>query len=95
MTGRHARYLLCALSIAAACEPLERRPRATSTLTDTAQAVMRSSPVATPSPATKLLTVEGFLTPESVLHDARQDIYFVSNIHGRATRRTTTASSAG
>jgi len=32
-------------------------------------------------------TVAGFLTPESVLHDTTQDIYFVSNINGSPTAK--------
>src|SRR5207244_9360632 len=40
-------------------------------------------PVPAPAPtATKVATVQGFLAPESVLHDSTQDIYFVSNING-------------
>src|SRR5256712_4373139 len=44
-------------------------------------------PATTPSPppapaASKVLAVEGFLGPESVLHDTTQDIYLVSNING-------------
>jgi len=38
-------------------------------------------PAAAPR-ATKVGTVLGFLTPESVLDDSAQDIYFVSNING-------------
>src|SRR5207302_4738546 len=42
-----------------------------------------SGPVPAPAPtATKVATVQGFLAPESVLHDSTQDIYFVSNING-------------
>jgi sugar lactone lactonase YvrE len=44
-------------------------------------------PVPTTAPASKLLTVDGFLTPESVLHDPAQDIYFVSNINGSPTAK--------
>src|SRR5881296_227339 len=45
-------------------------------------------PPAPPAPpATKLATVEGFLTPESVLHDTAQDVYFVSNINGSPTTK--------
>src|SRR5205814_5353147 len=41
------------------------------------------APVPAPAPtATKVATVQGFLAPESVLHDSTQDIYFVSNING-------------
>src|SRR5256886_417741 len=46
------------------------------------------TPTPPPSPgATKLIVVEGFLTPESVLHDPAQDIYFVSNINGGPTTK--------
>src|SRR5258705_5522028 len=37
--------------------------------------------------ATRTLTVPGFSTPESVLHDSTQDIYFVSNINGSPTAK--------
>src|SRR2546430_2953341 len=43
-------------------------------------------PPAAPS-ATKVVAVEGFLTPESVLHDTVQDIYFVSNTNGSPTAK--------
>src|SRR5256712_6294032 len=47
-----------------------------------------AAPTLPPSPgATKLTVVEGFLTPESVLHDPVQDIYFVSNINGGPTAK--------
>src|SRR5207245_5102243 len=39
------------------------------------------------SSATKVATVQGFLAPESVLHDSTQDIYFVSNINGSPTAK--------
>src|SRR5437879_8959584 len=32
--------------------------------------------------ATRVLTVEGFKTPESVKYDAQLDLYFVTNING-------------
>jgi sugar lactone lactonase YvrE len=32
-------------------------------------------------------TIEGFLTPESVLYDSAQDIYFVSNVNGSPTAK--------
>ena len=57
----------------AACQPAEKAPAS-------------NAPPAAPPPAaaTRVLTVQGFLTPESVLHDSTQDIYFVSNINGAA-----------
>src|SRR5207302_602224 len=57
--------------------------------TDTADSSPASAPPPAPGPvpapaptATKVATVQGFLAPESVLHDSTQDIYFVSNING-------------
>jgi sugar lactone lactonase YvrE len=41
-----------------------------------------AAPVPPTPSATKVVAVEGFLGPESVLHDTVQDIYFVSNING-------------
>ena len=35
-----------------------------------------------PAAPTRVASVEGFLTPESVKHDPAQDVYFVSNING-------------
>src|SRR5947208_6419890 len=73
--------------LGAACPPMERRspPQSDTTLTDTtpsapvAQPTALTPPAPPPGPgATKVGTVEGFLTPESVLHDPVQDIYFVS-----------------
>src|SRR5438034_3460416 len=37
--------------------------------------------------ATRVLAVAGFSTPESVLLDSAQDIYFVSNINGSPTAK--------
>lgn len=39
-------------------------------------------PVVPVSSTTRLLTDVGFRTPESVLHDPQQDVYFVSNVNG-------------
>ena len=55
---------------------------------DTAAAVAPppAAPAPSPGPA-KVVTVEGFLSPESVLHDPAQDVYFVSNINGSPTAK--------
>src|SRR3989475_3502464 len=37
--------------------------------------------------ATRVLTVEGFKTPESVKYDADLDLYFVTNINGHPTAK--------
>jgi len=84
--------VFCAI-IAAACVPVDRKPPV-SDATDTAAVAdsVAAAPVPAPPPApspgaTKALTVAGFSTPESVLHDSTQDIYFVSNINGSPTAK--------
>ncbi len=90
--------LLCLLIAAldAACLRVDRTPPAsdTSAVRETtatptpATPAPAAAPAAAPAPgATKLAVVEGFLTPESVLHDPVQDIYFVSNINGGPTTK--------
>src|SRR5881397_85248 len=87
--------LLCVLIAVLGAACLQRPDRAppasdtsavpNSTATPAAPAPA-AAPTLPPSPgATKLTVVEGFLTPESVLHDPVQDIYFVSNINGGPT----------
>jgi sugar lactone lactonase YvrE len=84
--------VLCTmLVVTAACVPVDRKPPV-SDATDTAAVADTAAPaVAPPAPAaaggTKVLTVVGFSTPESVLHDSTQDIYFVSNINGSPTAK--------
>jgi sugar lactone lactonase YvrE len=88
-------YLIPAV-LGAACPPMERQkpPQSDTPVTDTAPAAPVAQPTSVtppaPSPgpgATKVGVVEGFLTPESVLHDPAQDIYFVSNINGSPTAK--------
>src|SRR2546427_7206417 len=91
--------VLCS-TVAALCGAcLQRADRAppasdTSAVPDTTATPATPAPAAAPTPtpppspgATKLIVVEGFLTPESVLHDPAQDIYFVSNINGGPTTK--------
>jgi len=73
---------------------MERRSaqrQADTSVTDTtpvASVAQPTPPAPLPSPgATKVGVVEGFLTPESVLYDPAQDIYFVSNINGGPTAK--------
>jgi sugar lactone lactonase YvrE len=81
---------LFATLAAVACVPVDKKPDASNT-TDTASESTAAAPVTPPpvaSPgATKVLTIAGFSTPESVLHDSAQDIYFVSNIGGSPTAK--------
>src|SRR6266699_5571937 len=88
--------VLCATVAALGAACLQRADRAppasdTSAVADsTATRATPATPTPTPAPspaATKLAVVEGFLTPESVLHDPAQDIYFVSNINGGPTAK--------
>jgi len=80
--------------LAVACMPVDKKPAAsdagdTAVATDTTAAASATPPpaaIASPG-ATKALTIAGFSTPESVLHDSVQDIYFVSNINGSPTAK--------
>src|SRR5438128_1208938 len=79
--------VLCTTLVAlAACQPVDRRrsppPPQASQAADTVTPAQLQAPPTTSSRATKVATVVGFLTPESVLDDSAQDIYFVSNING-------------
>src|SRR2546427_11325554 len=89
--------LLCLLiaALGAGCLRVDRTPPAsdTSAVRETTATATPATPAPTAAPAaaaapgaTKLAVVEGFLTPESVLPDPVQDIYFVSNINGGPTR---------
>src|SRR3989449_8464926 len=84
-------FTLWSIAVAGGC--IEKRPPAPPADSTAAVPAPPAAPAApatpatrtTPPPvpsATKVVTVEGFLTPESVLHDSVQDIYFVSNING-------------
>ena len=75
-----ARFLSGAL-IVAACKPMDKGQTASQ---DTTTVV---APPAAPPAATRVVAVPGFMTPESVLHDSTQDVYFVSNINGSPTAR--------
>ncbi len=87
-----ATVLCTTIVVAAACVPVDKKPPV-SNATDTAAATGDSAvitPAVPPPPApgaTKVTTVAGFSTPESVLHDSTQDIYFVSNINGSPTAK--------
>ena len=81
-----ATVLCITLAALASCQPVDRRgsPQRSqaSQAADTVTPAQLQPPPTTSSRATKVATVVGFLTPESVLDDSAQDIYFVSNING-------------
>jgi hypothetical protein len=92
---------LCIVAVVGtACQRVAKAPAAadsSAARVDSQVAVTPPAPAATAAPApapappaataTKVLAVEGFLSPESVLHDSAQDIYFVSNINGSPTAK--------
>ena len=66
--------LMVTLALAIACT--QEQPDATATAPEPTAA--ERTDTAPPQP----VVLEGFSTPESVLYDAEQDVYFVSNING-------------
>jgi len=90
MSSMRSTVVYSTLIVAAACQRVDRRPPvsdAVDTIADTTAAAP-PVPAATASPgATQVMAVAGFSTPESVLHDSTQDIYFVSNINGSPTAK--------
>lgn len=75
-SGRHSRgpapaAVLLSLALLVACAPAADE---TTVAADTAQPA-----AVTPM---RIASVEGFSTPESVVYDAEQDVYYVSNING-------------
>ncbi|MDQ6802800.1 MAG: hypothetical protein M3041_18510 [Acidobacteriota bacterium] len=70
------RSLLLIVLTLAACQKNETSTTDTSTTTPT-------TPPATSSAAKPLQISEGLQTPESVLYDPDQDVYFISNINGQ------------
>lgn len=78
---RLARYLGCGL-VLAACKPMDKGGSVSQDSAATA------TPAPPPPPtATRVIAVPGFSSPESVLHDSTQDVYFVSNINGSPTAK--------
>lgn len=82
-----ASVLCTSLAALAACQPIDPRrapPPQASQPEDSVSATQALAPPPPPtsSGATKVGSVVGFLTPESVLYDSAQDVYFVSNING-------------
>jgi hypothetical protein len=72
MTYRTILVVLAILTFAIACQRTETSAPATETQ------------AAAPPPAPAEIA-QGLSTPESVLYDAEQDVYFISNINGAAT----------
>ena len=73
---KYARFFSCVL-LFAACKPVDK---------DVPASQAPPPPPPPPVPA-KVAAVQGFLAPESVVHDTAQDVYFVSSINGSATAK--------
>jgi hypothetical protein len=70
-------WLAGACLVLAACKPVDK-----------GQPASQAPPTPPPAPtSTKVAAVQGFSSPESVLHDSIQDVYFVSSINGSGTAR--------
>ncbi len=84
------RLLLCAASLAvlAACTVREETPEGDTGMAGTAGVAgdTAGGTLAGEMPS-RVLTIAGFQTPESVLHDRGQDVYFVSNIVGNPSQK--------
>jgi hypothetical protein len=77
VTGRALTLLACGGLALAACKPVDKGPPPTT----------ETTPAPPPPAPTKVTQVLGFSSPESVLHDSVQDVYFVSSINGGGTAR--------
>lgn len=75
--------LLCTLATLA-CEQIQRQRAgvADTTTTPPPDTMAPAAPNAPRVSGSRVLAVEGFQTPESVLYDSIQDVYFVANIVG-------------
>src|SRR6266550_2761375 len=82
-------FILLGAAAAGSCKPIEKRTARDSTAvaTETIPRPLAAPPAPAAPVATKVTVVQGFLTPESVLHDSAQDIYLVSNINGSPTAK--------
>ena len=78
--------LLAAAALTIGCTVREERPADTTGAADSPRAGLATGDTSRRAP-TRVLTVEGFSTPESVLHDRDLDVYFVSNINGNPSQK--------
>jgi len=81
--------MLCTLALVACDQVQKKRAElADRTAPDSAADTAARAPALASRPAgSRVLMVEGFGSPESVLYDSLQDIYFVSNIVGSPTAK--------
>ena len=81
--------LLAGFAILAACTVREEAPEGDTGAAAASGDTTRDAVGGTTArdSARRVLTVAGFETPESVLHDAAQDVYFVSNIAGNPSQK--------
>jgi sugar lactone lactonase YvrE len=85
MTMTRVSTVVLSILTLAACKPKPSEPARTEpepARTEPAKAEPAKAEAPPPADADKL-TLEGFATPESVLHDPAADVYLVSNINGK------------
>lgn len=78
--------LLAAAIITLACTVREERPADTADTADSPRGGLATGDTSRRAP-TRVLTIEGLQTPESVLHDRELDVYFISNINGNPSQK--------
>lgn len=71
--------LMTAVSLVLACQKTETAPEASNTASETTSTTATTA--SQPAAQAQAIT-DGLSTPESVLYDADQDVYFISNING-------------
>jgi sugar lactone lactonase YvrE len=72
--------LVTSLILLAACAPKEQKPAASTT-------AAAAPPPAPAPPASRISATAGFSTPESVLWDVEQGVWFVTNINGNPSMK--------
>jgi hypothetical protein len=86
---RHASRLALALLALAACTAGDSDAASDSGMATAADSAAVDSAAADSAGTAPALvgTIDGLSTPESVLHDAEQDVYFVSNVNGNPSQK--------
>lgn len=82
---KQAHLVLLLILAAPACERIQRHNAAADTTAAPpidSVAVDSAAPLPSRAPGARVFAVEGFLSPESVLYDSVQDVYFVANVVG-------------
>jgi sugar lactone lactonase YvrE len=84
MNGNTSRNILASFALAALAACSSKEKAASDSSASVAAAAPAGAPAAAPAPSTpsKVATVSGLKTPESVRYDSAADVFYVSNING-------------